>query len=51
MLDPNSIWLNLQEKLIDFISRLPVMLLALLVFFLFFWMAGRLSIWMKSFVN
>lgn len=51
MLDLNSIWLNLQEKLIAFIGRLPIILLALLVFFLFFWLAGRLSVWTKSFVN
>lgn len=51
MLELNTIWLNLQENFIEFISRLPLILLALLIFLLFLWLSGRLSTWMKSFVN
>jgi small-conductance mechanosensitive channel len=51
LLDLNAIWTTIQESIIEFIGRLPVLLLALLTFFLFFWLAGRLSLTVKSFVD
>lgn len=49
--DLNTILDSVQERVAEFAGRLPALLLALLVFFLFLWLAGRLSLWMKSFVN
>ncbi len=49
--DLNQIWTNLQERLMEFALRLPILLLAALVFLLFLWLAGQLSLWVKSFIK
>ena len=49
--DLNLIWTQLQEGVVAFASRLPAFMLALLVFVLFFWIAERLSAWLKQFIN
>ena len=48
--DLNTIWTQLQELLTGLLNRLPALLLAVLVLALFFWLAGRLSRWMRSFL-
>lgn len=50
-IDLGAILSQLQETLVSFVARLPAFLLALLVFAMFFWLAGRLSHWARSFVN
>jgi small conductance mechanosensitive channel len=50
-LDLNAVWTQLQEGLINFIVRLPALLLAFLVFIIFFWAAKWLSEWIKGIVN
>lgn len=51
MLDFSTIIDQLRENAAAFIGRLPAFLLALLVFGGFFWLAGRLSSWVKQFVH
>jgi small conductance mechanosensitive channel len=50
-LELNTIWSQLQQTLVELVSRSPSYLFAVLVFALFFWLSGRLSRWAKSFVN
>lgn len=49
--DLTTIWAQLQETLVGLVSRLPALLFALLVFLLFYVLAGRLSSWAKSLVS
>ena len=49
--DLNLIWTQLQEGVVSFVGRLPAFVLALLAFILFFWVAERLSDWLKQFIN
>ena len=49
--DLSVILSQMQETLVEFVNRLPALLFAVLVFALFFWMAGRLSRWARSFVS
>jgi small conductance mechanosensitive channel len=49
--DLNVVWTQLQDTFTEFVTRLPTIALAILVFALFFWLAKQLSGWIKSFVN
>ena len=49
--DIATIWMQIQETLIDLVNRLPAFLLALLVLLVLFFAAGRISNWMKTFVD
>jgi small conductance mechanosensitive channel len=49
--DLSTIWTQLQETFTEFLTRLPAFVVAILVFVLFFWLAGRLSRWVRSFVK
>lgn len=50
-LNLNDITAQLVANLSDFVARLPAYLLALAVFILFLWLAGRLSRWLRTIVN
>jgi len=50
-LDLNALWAQVQETILELIARLPVFLLAVLAFVLFFWLAERISNWVKSLVD
>lgn len=49
--DLTVIWMQLQESMVEFITRLPTLMLALLVFILTFWLARQLSQGMKGFLG
>lgn len=49
--DVGTILINLQERALSFLTRLPGIVLAILVFLLFLSIAGRLSQGVKVFVN
>jgi small-conductance mechanosensitive channel len=49
--DLTTIWAQVQATLIGFVERLPAYIFALLVLALFFFLAGRFSIWIRSFVG
>ena len=50
-IDLDAIWWQISEKIAELLTRLPALALAVLVFALFFWLAGRLSRWAKLFVD
>ncbi len=50
-LDLNEIVSQLQSNVMAFLAQLPAVLLALLVLLLFIWLSGRLSSWIKHFIN
>jgi small conductance mechanosensitive channel len=50
-IDLDAIWWQISEKIAELLTRLPALVLAVLVFALFFWLAGRLSRWAKLFVD
>lgn len=50
-LDLTEIFTSLQENVTAFLPQLPAILLAVLVFVLFLWLAGRLSRWSKGFLH
>jgi small conductance mechanosensitive channel len=49
--DAGTILINLQERALSFITRLPGIVLAILVFLLFIFLANHLSRWVRDFVN
>jgi small conductance mechanosensitive channel len=49
--DFTTIWTQLQDTFVNLVNSLPSFLLAMLVLILFFVLAGRVSLWMKSFVR
>lgn len=49
--DLSEIWVLLQERITELIFRLPVVILAILVFVLAYWLAGRLAQWVKTLVD
>ena len=50
-LDLDQIGTQLQSNMMAFVAQLPAVLLALLVFVLFMWLSGRLSSWIRRFVD
>lgn len=50
-LDLTLIWDQMWESFNLFLARLPAYVLAVMIFGLFFWLAGRLSHWMKVLVS
>jgi len=50
-LDIRAIGGQLQESLVEFLARLPIYALAILVFLLFLWLASRVAQTTKKFVN
>ncbi|MDX1413326.1 MAG: mechanosensitive ion channel family protein [Candidatus Promineifilaceae bacterium] len=51
MIDFSEVWSNLSHDVLQFVTRLPTILLAFLVFVLFVWLAGKLSLMAKRLVN
>lgn len=49
--DLTAFWTQLQETLVALVNRMPAFLFALLVLVLFYFLAGRLAMWAKSFVG
>jgi len=49
--DLTTIWAQVEATLVGFVNRLPAYIFALLVLALFFFLAGRISLWIKSFVS
>lgn len=49
--DLTDIFSPLQENVTAFLPQLPAILLAILVFLLFLWLARRLSLWSKGFLQ
>ncbi|MGD2078342.1 MAG: mechanosensitive ion channel family protein [Chloroflexota bacterium] len=50
-IDIGTIWTQIQETLTDLANRLPALLLALLTLVIFYFLAGRISLWAKSFID
>lgn len=49
--DFSAVWSQLQESATEFVTRLPALLLAIVVFFLFVWLSARLSRWIRNAVT
>jgi small conductance mechanosensitive channel len=50
-IDFGTIWSQIQDIFAELLAGLPAFVLAVLVFALFFWLAGRLSRWARLFIN